>query len=337
MRLKTKTVLIIILVLISIISVFYLLSLSKNKQNVPAVSPPKPALVQNYKGKFMITLSVEKNEFTFPEKLPFLEFESSPSPLNESFARNVAAKLGFAGEPTKVEDSLDGTTYFWKSDKGTLFVYSRSQKIRGGFGSFTPGINKQLSDAAISATAQEFIINNGLLDKDFFQTGAIKFLGQFPGGEGFREITKEKAVLYQVSILPKTVNYELISLSSVEPVSYVQIKQDGSTYSFQISIFPALKNGATEYKLKDYDELESSLNEACLIELRRSTVLLSDLPVDLIQNIEVNKIEIAYLMEFSKATSFQPIYKLSGEAMLKDSNDKAVATLYLPAFSEKQR
>lgn len=334
MKLKTKTVLIITLILISVVSVFYLLSLSKNKQNVPTISPSKPTLIQNYKGKFTITLSVDKDQFNFPEKLPFLEFEFSPSPLDKSFALSVAGKLGFAGEPTKVEDSLDGTTYFWKSDKGTLFVYSRSRKIRYGSGTFTAGVNKQLSDAAISATVREFIINSGLLDKDSFQTGAIRFLEEFPDGEGFRETTKETAVLYQVSILPKTVDYELISPSSVEPASYVQIKQDGSVYSFQITIFPAFKNGATEYNLKNYNEVKSSLSEAVLIELRVLTALLSDLPVDSIQNIEVNKIEIAYLIESSKATSFQPIYKLSGEATLKDSGNKAMATLYLPAISE---
>lgn len=334
MKLKTKTVLIITLILISVVSVFYLLGLSKNKQIIPSISPSKPTLIQNYKGKFTITFSVGKNQFNFPEKLPFLESESSPSLLDEGFARSVAGNLDFVGEPTKVEDTFDGTTYFWKSGKDTLFVYSRSRKIRYGSGTFTAGVNKQLSDAAISATVREFIINNEPLDKDSFQTGAIRFLEKIPDGEGFRETAKEKAILYQVSILPKTVGYELISPSSVEPASYVQIKQDGSVYSFQITVFPAFKNGATEYRLKNYNEVMSSLNDATLIELRKETVLLSDLPVDSIQNIEVNKIEIAYLIESSKTTSFQPIYKLSGEATLKDSGNKVMATLYLPAISE---
>ncbi len=334
MKLKIKAVLIITLILISVVSVFYLFSLSKNTRRAPTIIPIKPTLIQNYKGKFTIALSVDKSQFNFPEKLPFLEFESSISPLSESFARGAAGKLSFPDEPTKVEDSLDGTTYFWKSDKGTLFIYSESRKIRYGSGTFTPGINKQLSDVAISTTVREFIINNGPLDKDSFQTGDIRFLEKIPDGEGFRETTKERAVLYQVSVLPKTVDYELISPSSVEPASYFQIKQDGSIYSFQISIFPALKNGATEYKLKNYNELKSSLSEAYLIELRELTTLLSDLPVDSIQNIEVNKIEIAYLIESSKATSFQPVYKLSGETTLKDSVNKVMATFYLPAISE---
>lgn len=334
MKLKIKKALIITLVLISVISAFYLLSLSKKTQKLPAIIPAKPTLIQNYKGKFTITSSVDKNQFNFPEKLPLLEFESSPSLLDESFARSVAGKLGFASEPTKVEDTLDGTTFFWKINKATLFIYSGSRKIRYGSGPFVPGINKQLSDTAISSTVREFIANNGLLDKDSFQIGAIRFLERIPDGEGFRETTKERAVLYQVSILPKTVDFEFISASSVEPASYLQIKQDGSIYSFQITFFPALRNGATEYKLKNYNEVKSSLSEAYLIELRRLTALLSDLPVDLIQNIEVNKIEIAYLIESSKSTSFQPVYKLSGEATLKDSGNKAVATLYLPAISE---
>lgn len=336
MKLKTKTVLIITFVSISIASVVYILSLSKKTPGTSNISPSKPTLVQNYKGSFSITLSVNKNQFNFPEKLPFLELESSGMPTTKNYANNIAAGLSFPGEPVIIEDPIDGTTYFWKNDKGSLFVYSKSRKIKFSSDILVPGVNKQLSDASISSIAQDFIDSNKLLEENSFQMGSIKFIEKIPNGEGFRETIKEKAILYQLSILPKTLNYEIISPSSVESASYIQMTQDGLVYLFQITVFPILKNGPTEYELKNYDEVKSSLGDAVLIELRGKTALLSDLPSDSIQSIEISKIEIAYLIDSPRSTSFQPVYKLSGEATLKDSNNKYVSTLYLSAISQNQ-
>lgn len=335
MKIKTKTILLSALILASIVSVFYLLTFSKSKQNAPSFAPPKPSLVQNYKGKFPITLSVDQNQFNFPAKLPILEFESSPSPLDETYVRNVAAKLAFSGEPTRIEDALDGTTYFWKNDTRTLFVYLKSRKIRYSTGPLTPGINKQLSDESIIASARDFIIDKGILSEDGFQTNSIVFLGQIPNGEGFRKTKKENAVLYLVDLLPKTSKYGFVSASSTDPASFVQLKQDGSVYSLQLTLFPPLKTGLTEYKLKNYGEVKSYLDSAVLIQLSGETALLADLPDNLIQGINIDQIEISYLMESPKATSFQPVYKLSGEAIIKSPDNKVPAILYLPAISEK--
>lgn len=327
-----KKIIFVILVFAVILSVVFILATTK-KDTVSFITPKEPVLQQKYKGKYTISTSLERSAFSFPEKLPFLIKTPSNTQLNDGVVRKMALNLGFTGEPMTIEDSVDGKTYFWKNNNTTLFVYLKTGKVRYSTGTFSPGINKQLSDASILSTAQDFILKNEILDEPVFQMGKVKKLKQIPDSEGFQETNKNDAVLFQIGISPKNTDYEFITTSSVEPISYIELKTDGSVYSFQTTVFPSIQKGATEYTLKKYDEVVSSLEGATLIELREETQLLSDIPPTLIQNIEVNKIEIAYLIESASQTEYQPIYKLSGEATLSDSQNKYGVVLYLPALS----
>ena len=331
MKLKLRNILIIILILFSISSAIYLYSITRTAPGLPDISPIKPKIIQNYKGKYSISVSFTKDQFNFPEKLPFIEYKTTISPVTKEYFQTIATSLKFPGEPTTIEDPIDGTTYFWKNERVALFSYSKSRKIRYSSTDPARGINKQLSDASISAIAKNYTIDHKLLGSNSFQIGQIKYLEEITSGEGFRETVREKVILFQVSILPGVLEYEIISPSSTVPSSYIQIRRDGTIYSFQITVLPAFGKGITEYQLKNFDEIKTSLNEAVLIELRGNTAILSDLSPDLIQTVDIKNISIAYFAESPLSTSFQPIYKLSGEALLKDSN-QSVAVLYLPAI-----
>ena len=329
-----KRIFITIFVFISIASIFYIFIVTR-KENPSKVFPKEPSLEQKYKGRYNISLSFDRSLFKFPNKLPLLVVDSSQGLLTEVFAKKIALNLGFSGEPTIIDDVFDGNTYFWRNGESTLFAYERSGKIRYSSGKFTQSINKQLSEDSVLSTAQKYVSDNEIFESSSFQTGKIKYLGQIPNSEGFQEAKKETAVLFQVGILPKNIDYEFISTSSVEPTSYVQINRDGSIYSFQITLFPPIIKGTSEHFLKNYDEILSSLNKAVLIEMREETQLLSDVSNTLIEDITINKIEIAYLIESTEQTEYYPIYKLSGEATLSNSQGKYEATLYLPAISTK--
>jgi len=331
-----KKVLFIVLIALSVISIAYIFLITK-KSNKPSSILNTPELTQKYKGKYSITTTLIKDQFNFPNKLPLLETTTSSTIITEGWAKEVASNLGFNGDPTVFDDTFDGTTFFWKNDVATLFAYSKSGKFKYSSNVFSAGINKQLSDTTFLDVAQKLISDNKILDDSFFQTGNVKYLKQITNGEGFDlETNRANAVLFQVSILPKNVEYEFVSASSIEPNSYVQLKQDGTLYSFLITNPPIIQKGFTEYNLKNFDEVVASLESAVLIELREETQLLSDVSSTLIQNIEIDKIEIAYLVGSTTAETFQPVYKLSGNATLSNFQDKYRATLYLPAFTTNQ-
>jgi len=327
-----KKILVITLALISLASIVFIFLVTKKGADTSKPKVGEPALEQKYKGKYTINLSISEDQFNFPKQLPLIEVVSDSTSITEEQAKNIALKLGFLGDPTTINDSIDGTSYFWKKDSSILFVYARSGKIRYETGSFSPGVNKQLSDSEIVSYAQQFISEKNIYSGTPFQMGKFKYLKEIPNGEGFQEGSKQSAVLYQISILPQGSDYEFISASSVESSSFIQLKQDGSVYALQATMFPSIQTSTIEYKLKNFNEVKSSLNEAVLIELRGNAQLLSDMPTDLIETIKINNIEIAYLIESTGSTVFQPVYKLVGEATLSNSQDKYVATLYLPAI-----
>ena len=246
----------------------------------------------------------------------------------------MAKKLGFLQDPIIINDPLDGTTFFWKNDKTTLFGYTKSRKLRYSSTSFSPTANKQLSDSAILNSAQKFLSENNILKDGSFQTQGVIFQERDSVGEGFKQTAREKAELYQVNVLPKVANYEILAPDSTEPASFLQINLDGSIYAFQVSFLPDLKQGSTEYKLKNFKEISDSLDQAVLIETRNQSSALTDLPENTVEKIEITKIEVAYLADSSNPTLFQPIFKLSGLATLSGLSLPSPAVLYLPAIFE---
>jgi hypothetical protein len=330
------TIFICTIVFIVIIVIIFIQS-SKNKQNISNTKNlPRLEINKEYKDKFTIRLSIKKEDFIFPKKLPLLEIDQNFN-LDEDLAKKIASNLGFSDNFNKINDTFDGKTYFWINDQATLFIYFGSKKIRYTSKNNTISVNKQLSKEDIISIAENFITDKNILNKESFQVGNVKFLKEsqeYKGGENsYEETSKENATIYQVSILPKNTDYEIITPNFTDSSSYIQIKPDGSIYSFQITLLNPLKRGLTEYKIKDYEEFKNNIEKAVLIELIGNTYLLSDLPKNFIQEIEINKIEIAYLMESKKSNYLIPIFKLSGKALI-NSPEKAIATLYLPAISE---
>lgn len=329
-----KRLLIIILAVASLVSIVFVIVAVDKKSTSNKIPAEKPVLEQKYKGSYAIKISTGASQFNFPKELPLLEVESSNSPLSQDRAKKIASNLGFLGDPTILDDTIDGSTYFWTTDSSVLFVYANSGKIRFETGEPLLGINRQYTDTEILAIANNFLAKTGVYDDLPYHLGTIKYLQKIPNGEGLQATSKQKAILYQIGILPETTDYEIVSTSFVEPLSFIQLRQDGSVYMFQSVLFPKLQNSGTKYKLKSYDDIKNSLDEAVLVELRGNAELLTDMPTNLINSININNIEIAYLIETNNSTIYQPIYKLTGEATLNNSQDKYFATLYLQAISK---
>jgi len=318
---------------------FFAVSKTTNKKprSIQKTNPaPIPSIEQKYKGNFDITLSFKKEMFNFPSKLPLLEIEKTP-PLDKNFSQKVAENLGFSSNVNEIDDSIDGKVYFWKNNEATLFIYSRTKTIRCHSNKSKNVVDKQLSEKDILSIANDFINKSEILGKDSFKLGGVKFLKEINTENldgGYKETEKEDASFYQVNILPKQAEYDILTKDSVESSSYITMTKDGSVESLQITIFPKLNKSLTEYKIKNYDELKSELNKSVLIELRGNNYILSELPKNFIQKVEIKKIEISYLIESPTKTYLIPVFKLTGEAFISNK-EEAVATMYLPAFSQQ--
>lgn len=322
----------IILVIFFLISVAWILSIYLRgvSPKKSLLTPSKPNLVQTYKGNLPISLKTTEGQFKYVDKLPFLNI--SKKNITEDYINKVASFMGFASTSIKIDDSQEGLTYFWKNDNATFFAYTKSSKIHFSSGKSYVVPNKQLSENAVKATVEKFLIDSGILSTDSFSLSNVQFLKEISLNEGFQKSTKEDFSLYQVNILPKTTAYEIISPSSTESVGYVQLTKDGNIYLFQLILFDNIEKGLTEYKIKNYSVINTSITNSVLISLGGEETPLKDLSRDLIKEIVVDQIDIAYLIDSPISTTLQPIYKLTGMATLSNGN-KTEAILYLPALS----
>lgn len=331
---KKRTIIILITISIIIFLAFFVFLKNKNNALKENLSVPKTEIEKKYKDKITITLSLEEKDFNFPEKLPLLEIKNQTE-LDENFAKKIANNLGFPDNFSKINDPIDGKTYFWNNDKATLFVYTKTRKIKYDSKDKILSVNKQIQKEEIPILAKNFLIEKEILNEDSFKIGEVKFLKESNKIEGYEETNKESATLYQVNILPKESNYEIITTDYTTNSSYIQIRTDGTIYALQITFLPLLSKTTSEYKIKNYNEVKESLDEAVLIEMKNNSYhILSDLPANFFKNTEINKIELAYLMEPNKSTYLTPVFKLLGKTSTNDLEKENEVVFYLPAISK---
>ena len=332
MKPKIKKLLPTTAIFLSILAIIFIF-VSVKKNAVPTtISPAKLTLPKQYKGQYSVELDVKQNDFQYIKELPILEIEKTTISTNK--AQEIAEALKFSGSPVTINDPIDGPTYFWKNEKGTLFIYPRENKVKYTQNNDDYIINKQLSDEAIISLAITFLEENKIVEKGSLTTYHIKFLKKNSLLEGFIETTKNDASVYETEFVFKESGYEILELSSIEPSVLVDINKDGTIAFLQSKTPGDIKKSLTNYQLKDFQEIKGSIGAAVLVSILGQYLSISALPEKLVQKISVNKIEIAYLKESSNSIFLQPVYKLSGDAYLSDPPNKVPAVLYLPAIKE---
>ncbi len=325
---KLIKIALVVVSLISIVWIVYLYLKGTPNKNAGLV-PHKPNLVQTYNGALSISLNIKENQFKYVARLPFLNITKRV--ITEDYLNNIASFIGFTGLPTTINDTQEGLTYFWKNDNSTLFAYTNTSSIRYSSGESFLVTDKQLSEDAVKATASKFLTDAGILNTNAFSLGNVQFLKDGGLREGFKKSTRDDFSLYQIDILPKSSEYEIISPTSTESTNYIQLTKGGNVYSLQLVVFDDAQKGPTEYAIKTYKEIGDSIGNSVLISLDGVETPMKDLPSDFVKEIVIDQIDIAYLLDTTSSTSLQPVYKLTGTATLLGVGDVQVI-LYLPAL-----
>lgn len=323
---KIKVILILIFILLIISTVFLLL---KNRRTSEKENIPQSKLSSQYSGSFSVDLKVARENFSFPTKLPLISI-SPLSNISEYFTR-ASEKLGFSGGPLSSEDVFDGRILFWNNDTTSLFAYQKSGLIKYTQRSLPQTINKQLTDQDLVLLATEYLYQNSITEKNTLELINIDYLKKGEN-EGFVVTDKKSASVYQVNFQSKSLGYSIFTPYQAQPDIFVQVLPDGSIYQFNYTKVGNYSKGLTEFPLKDYDGLLSSLSQAVLISLNEKQVSLSELAPNYIESVSVDKIILAYLKETQNSTMLYPIYVLSGKAQTKEDESTGVV-LYVPAFS----
>ena len=330
---KIKIVIVFLVAIVSALVVFFFIKNRQKSENV-SVLAPQIQVKSQYKGKFDVSFSIKENETSLPKNVQVLNISNSPLELTR--LSEIASKLGFPGEPSKTKDVAKGEVYFWQNDTGSFFTYPNARRLEySSYSLYTNAVNKQLSDADVTKTAEDFLINNGFYDQGSLETASLSYLNETSPYGGLSKTTKENALLYQVNFYPKTAGYEIVNKNPEDYTISVKVLRDGTVWSAYASVFEFYSTDTVSFPAKGYQETLNSINKSVLVSLTGAYLSAYDLPENSIKKVTINEITLAYLLESSNSTSLLPVYLLEGSAEVNEVKDPLNVTLYLSAVSEK--
>lgn len=311
---------------------FLIVRKEKHQVGVPVLEKiNQPMTAKNLVEKsFVFESRLSKDRFLIPKTLPIYEINTTPLSLEES--RVIAKNLGFLEEPTKLADVNMGVVYYWFGDKGLRIIPSLRVI---DYGNSAPSGDKTTpfqDDEKLKTIAQSFISDKSLLELSSINFIEIRFLKEIV--DELVITTKDAANLADVIFSEKIGGYPVVNNIGQGSTISVKITRNQEIYSVYFDKFSA-KSTKPEYPLKNFEELESSLNKAKILSLNEGNIEVDLLSSKDIKMVLFEKVSLAYLQEYSPAQILlQPIFVLGAVAELTDGRNVS-ARLYLPAISEQ--
>lgn len=326
-----KKLIITIATIFAFLVVGVLVGVITDRDRVPQRPLSSPAIPKEFKDELPIQSKLKEEDFNFPSSLPLLSI--SPLEVGKEKAIELSRSLGFQGEPKEIKDFREGAKYLWSNETFYLVVTPKTSTIKYGLNNLITQVpDKKLSDDELVKIAQDFLVDNSIFGKDEIKFTTIKPLKETPESEGFVNTSKEDADIFQVNFTYQVTEYEILTLDPNAPSVFVQIQTDGTVFYSQVVMLGEVKLTEDKRPLKNYREVDGSLNEAILISVVGGYVNLPDLAKEDIKSLEPEKIELAYLQDSPTATILQPVYLLEGAVKISGYPEKVTALLYLPAL-----
>jgi hypothetical protein len=112
----------------------------------------------------------------------------------------------------------------------------------------------------------------------------------------------------------------------------VLILPDGTVQKAQTEDLGELTASTESYIIKNYKEVLETLSEADIITIDGGNIPPSLLDRNVVENVTINDVELAYLMPADGTNVLQPIFILDGLADIRNIRERVSVVLYLPAF-----
>lgn len=315
--------------MILILGTFFFFQKSRNLTSSPTTfgEPKIPIMTES---SYVLNINTEEKDFDFPKNLPVLKI--APVPISVDEADSVAAHLGLTTAPLEFNGVFEGPLRIYQGDESSLTVSTVKGKFQFVNYVFPESVeNKQLSDAQIIQTAQDFLLSRGFVSDSGLKASSVLYLEE-RSGEGSYEVAKENADLFQVNFSSSVSEAPILSLTPQSSPINVGVLPDGTVFKAYVEKLTGISQSSESYKIKSYEEFLANKNSAVLVTLDEGNINLPDIPKGNIKKIDVDEIELGYLYEFSGATILQPIFVLRGSATLT-GYPNIEAILYLPAIS----
>lgn len=318
---------IVLFVLAIFIGVSYFGKRSRDNTLLKPIIPP-PDIPRFIDKKLPISLSISEENFSFPQELPLIEI--SKKTITESYASEIAKKLGFVEEIRKFNDSQVGIKYIWQGSEYSLAVtpgigslkYQFNQEIPTDIPSSNPEIHK---DKVINFLTDMFNIPKNIInisDISFYiKSGDLLLKSQ----------NIENAQMFRYHVTYNISDYRINTSYSDRSIITFDTLANGQIFSVEIFLFDTIVESKTQVNIKNYEETKQSIGDASFVGIEGLYTATKDIDTSSIGSVDVNKISLVYFYnEIETKKYLQPVFFLEGKIKFKDGAEYP-AKLFLDA------
>lgn len=323
---------ILILIPLFVVILIFIYFRQKNKNSVIEITPSKPTIKNNLEGEIKIDTDFEKSKYTFPAKLPTLTFVKKS--IDRTYFESIKNKFGIEEDVQEFNDTFEGIKYFVNSKDKFLTATPKTAIIKYGLSTiqFHSVEDKKYTDEELAVLANAFVTNNGFYRTDQISFLNIQYLKRSASSEGLEKSNRNEAEVFGIGFNYSSNDYEIADNYSVKAPIYIEVLKNGEIFNSEIILIEDLKNGITEYQIKNYQEFINSLNQSKIISLEGDYYSVSDIKsINEIQKVSINSVRIAYYDDSKKDNFLQPIFIIDANIQIKGSSSNK-AVLYLPAY-----
>jgi hypothetical protein len=338
--LKKTWLFVLLAALATILGVFYFTqqrdSASKT-DNLLSLIPPD---IKTYNSPVPNLNNLENN---FPEFKNALEvFQVNNYSISDQEALNLAQGFGYQDNPI-ITNNINGPIYSWSNEFNNLSIYLQEAKFQYGLDLLNhpelisgqpPDLQKTEEEFRIFLSQRNLIPQDPIIlkpnEKDFYLIGGTNFI-------------KTNSKNPQAKLTFLSFNYELNGLIINGPrTPLISAYFDNN---FQIARFDYSKIFSTIsllnlYPIKNKEEVLKNLKNNPQISflknsesLYQESLILGETIPDL-RDLSFNKIELIYYQSPQKQTYLQPVFLITGQAVLNDGRAAEVG-IYLPAIKDE--
>ncbi len=283
-------------------------------------------------GEYSIKFEIPEDQFRFPDKLPLLQ-TAKKEPFGKDYINNIASSLDFSDPPMNTNDTRFGETLIYNNGRAGLTVYSQIRSL--SYGLFENlagrGIDQSIDYRSI---AERFLIEELLLDPKNFSYISTVYIAESHEftSENLQLITPEQSQYIQINFSQNINDIKIITLNPQTYLYKVILRTNGAVQKVEVNEIGQILESNQMADVKDYSQVINSLDQAELISLDDGNILIDVSRGDVISEATVKKIDIAYLIADAKSTILQPIFILTGSAVLEQTGREVNAVLYISAI-----
>jgi hypothetical protein len=328
---KNRLLLLSLGVVLTLLIMFFISDLGTRfrKGTTPSYQLPSSNIPRYITEKLPITFDLEESDFIFPTEIPLVEINRKY--LSLDFSSSLANKLNMTAEMQRFRDKLEGVKYIWTNDQKSLVITPKNSHVFYYLNFEVPEIDNSIDPEELKPQVYNFLKNNFGYTEENLKIDAINYFIVTPHIEYLQNVNIwESANLYQYNISYRVSDYRILTNSPSKSIISLQILPNGEIFNVEAILLDTFTESDVKVTLKNYNDVKNSIEESSLIEISQKYINLSDLDVNEVIEINLNEIELVYLINSNIIKTLPPVYLISGEIIFRDLSRNTV-NFYLSA------